>query len=169
MLKARKYHPGDEIQINNLYKSITKRDRNIIEYSWQWLENPYKINSIWIIEEESGRIVGHHGLIPTPMYILNRSILAGKTENTMIHNDYKGKHIYFPFEKNFYDEAIKIYQILFTTSGEGAPGRIREKLGYKILSHWNIFCFYKINYRPNASNKKNIVTESFIDIIFFIF
>ena len=163
MLTSRKYKPGDETQINALYKLLTGRERDVIQYSWEWLDNPYKKESIWVIEEDSERIVGHHGLIPTPMNVLNKSVLAGKTENTMMHPEYRGKRAYFPFEKKFIKEAEKIYQLLFTTTGKGAPGRIREKLGYQLIGYWDIYrCYFSFKRMKTSKSNKNQTKLQFI-------
>lgn len=165
MLKSRKYKSGDETQINALYQLLTGRKRDSDQYSWEWLKNPYDVNSKWVIFEKDGRIVGHHGLIPTPLYVFGETYLAGKTENTMLHPDYQGKHVYFPFERKFFEEAKEIYKILFTTTGQGAPGKIREKLGYNKLSHWDRFIYYKIQY-DHIDPSDKIIKNTILNVIF---
>lgn len=168
MLRSRKYKPGDEKQINQLYRILTDRNRNHKQYAWEWLQNPYEINSKWVIYEKNGRIVGHHGLIPTPVYVFDKTYLAGKTENTMLHPDYRGKHVYFQFEKKFFEEAKEYYQILFTTTGQGAPGKLREKLGYKKLGNWDIYRYYYANSISNFSiENERKKTRFFVEKILF--
>jgi hypothetical protein len=35
---SRTYQPGDEAQINRLYRSLTGRDRTLEEFAWEWLD-----------------------------------------------------------------------------------------------------------------------------------
>lgn len=92
---------------------------------------------MWIIEDAaSGEIVGHHGLIPMQMNFFDRSILAGKTENTMVHPEHRGRVGYFGFENTFHDQARDRFDILFTNMAHGKPRRIREGLGYVKVSDY---------------------------------
>ncbi|GAI64477.1 unnamed protein product, partial [marine sediment metagenome] len=72
----------------------------------------------------------HHGLIPIRFSYFGESILTGKTENTVMHPDYRGKGIYFPFEVKFLEEARERFQMTWTSIGVLEQGRIRLKLGY---------------------------------------
>ena len=57
----------------------------------------------------------------------------------MSHPDIRGKGIYFPHEKKYFEEAKNRFKIFITTTGnvaKGAPGRIREKLGYCAFDDW---------------------------------
>ena len=87
---------------------------------------------MWVIEETAtGTIVGHPGLIPLWLSAGQQRVLAGKTENTMVHPDHREKVLYFLHERQFAREAEDRFDLLFTTSGYGTPGRMRRKLGYQ--------------------------------------
>jgi len=95
---SRKYKKYDEVGLNDLYFTVTKRIRNYVQYSWQWLKNPYNKRTIWVLTEQNEdneeKIIAHHGLIPTPLVVKNEFVLAGKTENCMSHPKIRGKRIY---------------------------------------------------------------------------
>ena len=137
-LVARNYRAEDEYGIVNLYNRITGRNRSIDQHRWEWLETPEGRGSIWVITEfDSRQIVGHHGLIPIKLNIFGKSFLMGKTENTILDPKYAGTGIYFIFEKRFVEESKERFDLLCTTSGRGTPGRIRKKLGYKIVGRYS--------------------------------
>jgi hypothetical protein len=139
----RTYLPGDEIQINQLYGRITGAYRSDEEYSWEWLYTWKGQASIWLAFEddrpEDDQLIGQFSLIPTPLSFWGENILTGRTENCMSHPDYRGKGMYFYHEKKYFEEAKKIYKVFFTTAGHvarGAPGKVRQKLGYRPFDYW---------------------------------
>jgi hypothetical protein len=130
--RSRSYRRGDEAELVRLYNLVTGRSRTLEQHNWEWLENPAGRDSMWVIEDaESGEIIGHHGLIPMRLNFFDRSIPAGKTENTMVHPGHRGRVGYFAFEKTFHDLAREKFDLLFTNLSYGKPLRIRMKLGYE--------------------------------------
>ncbi|MBC2694687.1 MAG: hypothetical protein HF982_05320 [Desulfobacteraceae bacterium] len=134
-LESRDYKTGDEYGIVSLYNKITGCRRTVEQHRWEWLDTPQGIGSIWVITEfGSGEIVGHHGLIPIQMDYFGKTLLLGKTENTILHPKYLGTGIYFIYEKRFLEEAMERFDLLYTTYAHGTPGKIRRKLGYDAVS-----------------------------------
>lgn len=134
-LKARSYREGDEIDIVKVYNIVTKNNKTVEQHRWQWLQTPHGQGQIHIIEdqEKQNKLVGHHGLIPISLYCMGETKLLGKTENTFLHPDYLGSGTYYFHEMRFYKEYKNKFDFLLTTSGHGAPGKMREKLGYRKL------------------------------------
>lgn len=131
-LASRFYLPGDEHNIVSLYNQITGRSRTLAQHGWEWLATPEGAGSIWVIYEvDCGEVVGHHGLIPIRISYFGRGFLAGKTENTLLQPKYAGTGIYFLHESRFLQKAKQRFDLLFTTMGNGTPGKIRRKLGYR--------------------------------------
>lgn len=136
-LESRSYRSGDEYGIVELYNEVTGRCRTVEQHRWEWMETPQGIGSILVItESESGEIVGHHGLIPINADYLGQNLLIGKTENTILHPKYLGTGIYFIHEKKFLQEAMKRFDLLYTTFAHGTPYKIRRKLGYKAVGKY---------------------------------
>jgi len=136
-LESRRYQVGDEYGIVSLYNKITERCRTAEQHRWEWLDTPQGIGSIWVITESgSGEIVGHHGLIPIKADYFGQNLLLGKTENTILHPKYLGTGIFFIHEKKFLQEAMKRFDLLYTTFAHGTPGKIRRKLGYKAVGKY---------------------------------
>jgi len=136
-LESRKYQAGDEYGIVKLYNKITGRCRTVEQHRWEWLHTPEGTGSIWVITESvSGEIVGHHGLIPIKADYFGKTLLLGKTENTILHQKYSGTGIYFLHEKKFLQEAVERFDLLYTTFAHGTPSKIRRKLGYKTVGQY---------------------------------
>lgn len=145
----RQYRPGDEVQINKLYKLITNRDRSNEEYRWEWIDTWNGQGNIWLgfdeDREEGDQLIMQYGLIPTPFSFWGQSYLAGKTENCMSHPDCRGTGLYFPHEKEGFEDAQRRFQMFFTTAGnagKGAARAVRQKLGYKAFDSWVDYLYF---------------------------
>ena len=153
-LIKRYYLPGDELNINNLYKSITGIDRSIEEYHWEWIDTWKGKGNIWLAFDgdraEGDKLIMQYSIIPTPFSFWGKPLLAGKTENCMSHIDCRGTGIYFPHEKEGFEEAKQRFQLFFTTAGsagKGAAGAVRRKLGYIPFDSWvEYFHITRTNY-----------------------
>jgi hypothetical protein len=136
-ITSRKFTEKDKIQLNDSYNRFTSRSRTIEQFEWEWLNTPEGWGSMWLLEDtDTGKIIGHHGLIPIKFSYFGSPILVGKTENTHLHHPYAGKGVYYPFEVKFIEEAKDRFGLLYTTQGAGAPGRVRLKLGYAIVGRY---------------------------------
>jgi hypothetical protein len=140
---SRAFQPEDWVQINELYKRITGAERSAEEYDWEWRKTWTGQASIWLefddSRDPSDQVIAQYGLIPTPMSFWGEEVPGAKTENCMSHPDFRGKGMYFFHEKKYFEVAQKLYEVFFTTAGHvarGAPGKVREKLGYRPFGHW---------------------------------
>ena len=139
----RQARSGDAEAINGLYRAVTGRKRTQDEYRWEWEQSPEAPSERWVIlEEASGRIVGHFGLIPLAFTCRGRQLLAGKTENTMVDPVFRSRFYYIPHEKKAFQDAQDRFQLFFTTAGRGAPGLIRKRLGYREIGKWRTYILY---------------------------
>lgn len=158
-LISREYCDGDEKQIVSLYNLVTNRNRSINDHIWEWLLNPHAYQTIWVIEDgDTGKIVGHHGLIPIDFSLNGKAYVAGKTENTILDPSYAGTGVYFLFEKEIHQKASKMYDFLLTTAGSGTPGKIRKRLGYESFGYnetfFYILCPKKLSSYLESKRKK---------------
>jgi len=144
---SRKFSEKDKRELNDLYNLVASRSRTIKQFEWEWLKTPEGWGSMWlIVDKEKERIIGHHGLIPIRFSYFGRSILTGKTENTVMHPQYRGKGIYYPFEAKFLQESKERFQLNYTVSGVAEQGRVRLKLGYGIVGNYARYVkVYKIS------------------------
>jgi hypothetical protein len=140
---SRPYRPGDEVQINRLYLSLTGRDRSAADFAWEWLDTwagQGSMNLVFDLDrEEDDRLIAQYSLIPTPLSVWGQPMLAGKTENCMSHPDHRGTGVYFAHERECFEQEKKKFSFFFTTAGQvagGSVGRIRKKLGYVAFDDW---------------------------------
>jgi hypothetical protein len=140
---SRPYRPGDEVQINRLYRSITGRDRSVAEFAWEWLDTWAGQGGMYLVfaldREEGDQLIAQYSLIPTPLSVWGSPAVAGKTENCMSHPDHRGSGLFSAHERESFEEAKQRFSFFFTTAGEvagGAVGRVRLKLGYRAFDNW---------------------------------
>ncbi|WP_024335380.1 hypothetical protein [Desulfotignum balticum] len=141
--RKRSYLPGDEHQINALYKLITGIERTAEEFHWEWIDTWDEKGDIWLgfdkTRKSNDQLILQYSLIPTPFSLWGVCFVAGKTENCMCHPDYRSAGIYFTHEKESFEKSKNRFQIFFTTSGNvsnGAVGAVRRKLGYVAFDSW---------------------------------
>jgi hypothetical protein len=140
---SRPYEPGDEVQINKLYLAIAGRDRGEAEFAWEWLhtwDGRGTMDLAFDLDREEGdQLVAQYSLIPTPLSVWGRPLLAGKTENCMSHPALRGTGFYSKHEQEWFEREKQRYSVFFTTAGQvsgGAVGKVRLKLGYAAFDDW---------------------------------
>lgn len=146
---SRAYQPGDEAQINRLYLSLTGRDRTPEEFAWEWIDTwagQGSMNLVFDLDREEGdQLIAQYSLIPTPLSVWGRVMLAGKTENCMSHPDHRGTGLYSAHERECFEREKKKFSFFFTTAGQvagGAVGKVRVKLGYTAFDNWGNFTLW---------------------------
>lgn len=135
---------GDMEALNALYRRITGIDRSAAQFHWEWINGPYGPAPSWVIVETlTDRIVGHHGVIPVPLWVGGRPVQAARTENTMINPDFRGKFMYHAYEAKLLRELHERgFELVFTTSGKGPWGAVRRRLGYVSAGRWRTFVVF---------------------------
>ena len=60
---SRPYQPGDEVQINRLYRPIAGRDRSVAEFAWEWLDTwagRGSMNLVFDLDRDEGDQLAAH-------------------------------------------------------------------------------------------------------------
>jgi hypothetical protein len=169
-LEKRMYKPGDEVEINKLYKMITGIDRSIEKYRWEWLKTWSGVGSIYLLFDKDRKpgdqLICQYSLIPIPFSIFGNYCLGAKTENCMSHPEYRGQGVYFPHERENFEKAKLKFKLFLTSTGKvakGAPGAIRRKLGYIPFDDWIKYAYYidKKTLRENLNHRiRNEIGQS---------
>lgn len=140
---SRQYRPGDEVEINRLYRRVAGRERSVEEFAWEWLDTwagRGSMNLVFDLDRDDGdQLVAQYSLIPTPLSVWGAPTVAGKTENCMSHPDLRGTGLYSAHERACFEKEKERYSFFFTTAGEvsgGAVGRVRVKMGYTAFDNW---------------------------------
>lgn len=85
-------------KINLFYNSVYKKNRDKLEFTWEFNTAPAG-KAIYVVAEHNGFIIGTQCVIP--YYVItygNTVILTGKSEDTLVSSDFRGRHI---FEKMY--------------------------------------------------------------------
>jgi hypothetical protein len=126
--------------VNDLYFRLTGRRRTAAQYNWEWRRGPCGPGLAWVIvETATEKIAGHYGMIPIPMRMGGEAVVAARTENTMLNPDFSGQFPYHAFEAKALRECKERFPMIVTTSGMGAHGAVRQRLGYRSLGRWRGF------------------------------
>ncbi len=146
---SRPYQPGDETQINALYRLVSGRERGADEFAWEWLHTwagQGSMNLLFDLDREEGdQLIAQYSLIPTPLSVWGRPMLAGKTENCMSHPDCRGTGLYSKHEREHFEKEKQKYSFFYTTAGQvagGAAGKVRMKLGYLPFGNWVLYTLW---------------------------
>jgi hypothetical protein len=133
-------HAGERAaEINTFYNGFTGRSRSLDAYRWEFQAGPGGPALVWTITDVStGRLVGHHAIIPTPLVKRGTRTAGGRTENTIIDPAVRHKVFYPGMEKKALTEALQSLRIVYTIHSSG-PGRLRARLGYKPVGRWVVY------------------------------
>jgi hypothetical protein len=84
----RAYIDGDEVGINDLFKSQFAKSRCLDEWKWKYRDNPAveKLADWVTLAVKDGLIVGHYGSMPVLMRYKGETICAGQPVDTMLEN-----------------------------------------------------------------------------------
>jgi GNAT superfamily N-acetyltransferase len=170
----RDYLEGDEGQINDLHNKEYNTNRNIEQWKWEFQNGPCG-KSIFVVAEYKGKIIGTQALLPIILSQQGNDILSGKSEETLVDRDFRGKGILKKLLSRCFDIAdkrgIKVIwgftpqDEIFKRSGFHISG----KLKYAILTI-NCFQTYQLNKNkvPNIFNR-NVISPIIKNLAEFFF
>lgn len=125
--------------INDFFNWFTQRSRTMDAYRWEWQGGPAGPAVVWVITDAaSGRVVGHHGIVFTPMVYRGEACVAGRTENTIIDPAVRKKLFYPAMEKRALSEALRSVPVMYTIHSNG-PGPLRRRFGYEPVGRWTVY------------------------------
>ena len=127
----RGYRQGDEHLIKELYYQVFNKQRSIRDWQWEFMDAPEGPSNIRVIEDQ-GAIVGHIALIPIRFQYLDKEIVVGKSEDSSLRKDYRGKRLFGKLEHQCFDTAAeKGYSVSYSISRTAREVHI--KAGYHPL------------------------------------
>lgn len=98
----RDYKKGDEEGITDLFKNVFEKVMTIEQWKWKYLLTGYRVYSK-IVEDPSGKIVGHAGAIPLRGVFQKKLIQFFQIADVMIHPKARG----YLGKKNVFDSLMK--------------------------------------------------------------
>jgi len=84
---------ADDAQLQDLYCSVSGRDRDLAQFKWQYRDNPDG-EAIMAVADVAGRIVGQYALGPTMLRLGPELVLGAQSFDTMTHPDYRGQGMF---------------------------------------------------------------------------
>ena len=66
----------DKEELNDLYNLVAGRSRKLSQFEWEWLHTPEGWGNMWLlVDVDTGKIIGHHGMIPIRFSYYGESIM----------------------------------------------------------------------------------------------
>lgn len=137
---SRRFTQKDKKKLNELYNFVFNRSRTIENFNWEFTNNPQGAMYSWVLEDsKSYRIIGHYGLIPIEFIYFGKTVLAGKTENTMLHPQYRSRGLYQPFEVSCIHKASQIFSLIWVSYS--AATTTHAKAGYILVGELILYIY----------------------------
>src|SRR5882762_8315179 len=94
---------------NDFFNSIYKADRDEKKFLWEFRKSP-ALPGIYVVakDRQTGKVVGCQGAIPVDVITgKGETVLTAKSEDTLVHPDYRGLKIFENMYKLLFDESQK--------------------------------------------------------------
>lgn len=95
---------NDYEKINDFYNKMYGKSRTINEFRWAFHESPSG-PAIYVIAIHQDEIIGTNCVIPIELKRSNEIILTGKSEDTLVHSDYRGKGVFENIYRLLFEEC----------------------------------------------------------------
>lgn len=128
----------DAAALNDLYCRLTAIARSEAQWRWEWREGPWGVAPSWVvIEAASGKVVGHHGVVPQHLLLPSGQVVtACRTENTMVDPDFRKRFLYVAYEARLLKIILERFDVVVTPAGKGPQAALRKRLGYHAVGVW---------------------------------
>jgi hypothetical protein len=104
MIRIRPYQPGDAALVSELFTRNTPYLRDAA--FWLWIHRVWPTeNSISVVAEDNGNIVGHYAILPMPLSLGSIPVRAGLGVHAFVAPEYRGKVPIFQITKKCYGLA----------------------------------------------------------------
>lgn len=103
---VRQATPADDAQLQDLYRSVSGRDRALAQFKWQYRDNPDG-EAVVAVADVAGRIVGQYALSPTMLRLGPDLVLGAQSFDTMTHPDYRGQGMFVALAQSAMQHAAE--------------------------------------------------------------
>lgn len=103
-------HPSKVSDVNEFYNSIYHTSRTDDEFRWEFYSAPAG-NAIYIIavDDDTQKVVGIQSAIPITLITSDQqTVSSAKSEDTLVHPDYRGLKIFERMYELLFEECIKV-------------------------------------------------------------
>jgi len=151
-----------EIQIDeyqkaaDLHQKYYQNKRPLAVWKWEYNSyNPEK--SVMIVIDSKGQIVGTQGMIPIYLNINGKCILTGKSESTLIDEEFRGKGLFVEYYNYAISQCEK--KNMNCLWGFTRVGNTLKKVDYKVyedVMKWAILPYNSKSIKKAAKSKSLI-------------
>lgn len=103
-MEIKKYNPGDEKHILELFKLAFGKEMTQEYWDWRFKKNPFdkdpKIHLMW----DGDKLVGHYAVSPIEMFADTKVTKTALSMTTMTHPEYGGRGIFSQLADSLYNE-----------------------------------------------------------------
>jgi len=133
--KVRKYRPGDEDGINELYRRAFGAPRSPQEWRWKFQEAPAEPPSLIYLAVDGHRIVGQYAVLFFRFLAGGRPVLAAQPADNMIDPDWRRGLGRSRMQRALYRAIQEDPLRAVTAFGYGFPNREHYRIGRKFLEY----------------------------------
>lgn len=127
----RKYQPGDEQGINQLYNTVFGVNRSLDTWRWKYDQLPRAPLKLITVMEDAGRIVGQYSSSPLDMVYCGQTVLGTQPMDIAIQDAYRGRQLSKPLFQAW-TSMVRASGVAFAF---GFPNPLHYKVGKNILSY----------------------------------
>lgn len=120
----------DYYNINEFHNRIDKPNRTLDQFYWEFSDGPIG-SSIYVIAEDGDKIVGTNCVIPINLIDSKGNLIkSGKSEDTLVDPNYRGKNIFNKIFEFLFEECKK--QGISIIWGFTSATKPFEKIGFDV-------------------------------------
>ncbi|MFI5372214.1 MAG: GNAT family N-acetyltransferase [Candidatus Eisenbacteria bacterium] len=132
----RRYRPGDEHALMELFNAEFGLNRSIEHWRWQFADNPYGGPYIILAERLSdGMLVGSHVAMPFPLNVLGLPRVGGHTLDLVVHHDFRRQGIFETTARSCFDwmAGEGVAAVVAFPNASSYPGFVRSLGWHRIV------------------------------------
>jgi predicted N-acetyltransferase YhbS len=127
----RKYQPGDERGINQLYNTVFGVNRSLDAWRWKYDQLPRTPLKLIAVLEGAGQIVGQYSSSPLDMVYRGQTVLGTQPMDIAIQDAYRGRQL----SKPLFEAWTSLARASGVAFAFGFPNPLHYKVGKNILNY----------------------------------
>lgn len=145
-VKIREIADSDVDQVFSLHDMAHQESRSSKDWLWEY-RGSYPKSSVFVIAQDSDRIIGTQGMIPIYLNVRGKRCLTGKSENSLIDKRYRGGTL---FQEMYNAAMTKCHERgMCCVWGFTTASKVwRNKLHFSVYE--NVVQTYALTLRPGA-------------------
>ncbi|NMC28206.1 MAG: GNAT family N-acetyltransferase [Syntrophomonadaceae bacterium] len=120
----------DQDSVMAFIENNSSKKRSLSEWDWEF--NLYnQLQQVFVVAEENNDIIGTQALLPIPLIRAGKTILSAKSEETLVHQEQRGKNVFSQMYALVFAKAISNgIQMIWGFTGANKPF---SKIGFSFF------------------------------------